>query len=82
MIAHDSHIVWLVCLILNSANPVLRYQVIKYGKLVFEESEDVRVEFEVKVLREYMDMEYFRKVQMDMVREWAESIAVVGDDND
>ncbi|AAM23974.1 putative nucleotidyltransferase [Caldanaerobacter subterraneus subsp. tengcongensis MB4] len=56
--------------ILNEANSVLRHQVIKYGKIIFEESEDVRVDFEVKTLREYMDMEYFRKVQMDIVKEW------------
>ncbi|MEQ2129873.1 nucleotidyltransferase domain-containing protein [Caldanaerobacter subterraneus KAk] len=56
--------------ILNEANSVLRHQVIKYGKVIFEESEDVRVDFEVKTLREYMDMEYFRKVQMDIVKEW------------
>ncbi|MDK2828134.1 MAG: uncharacterized protein PWP67_934 [Clostridium butyricum] len=30
--------------VLNSANPVLRHQIIKFGKLIFEESEDVKVE--------------------------------------
>jgi len=63
--------------VLNSANPVLRHQVIKHGELIFEENEDVKVEFEVKTLREYMDMEYFRKVQMDVIKEWVKS--VVGD---
>ncbi|UZQ83720.1 type VII toxin-antitoxin system MntA family adenylyltransferase antitoxin [Thermoanaerobacter sp. RKWS2] len=66
--------------ILNSANPVLKHQVIKHGKLIFEENEDVKVEFEVKTLREYMDMEYFRKVQMDVIKEWVKS--VVGDNSD
>lgn len=56
--------------VLNEANPVLRHQVIKYGKIIFEESEEVRVNFEVQTLREYMDMEYFRKVQMEFVKEW------------
>ena len=56
--------------VLNEANPVLRHQVIKYGKIIFEESEEVRVNFEVQTLREYMDMEYFRRVQMEFVKEW------------
>ncbi|MBZ4656580.1 MAG: polymerase, beta domain protein region, partial [Thermoanaerobacter sp.] len=34
----------------------------------------------VKTLREYMDMEYFRKVQMDVIKEWVKS--VVGDNSD
>jgi uncharacterized protein len=56
--------------ILNTEKPVLRHQVIKYGKLVYMKDEDIKVEFEVKVLREYMDMEYFRKTQMQCVKEW------------
>lgn len=56
--------------ILNSSNSVLSHQVIKYGKIAYEESEDIKVEFEVRVLREYMDMEYFRKVQMEGIDYW------------
>lgn len=65
--------------ILNSANPVLRHQVIKYGKLIYMESEDVKVDFEVKVLKEYMDMEPFRKVQMAGIKHWVEKTLGVDD---
>ncbi len=34
----------------------------------------VKVEFEVKTLREYMDMEPFRKTQMKFVKEWVENV--------
>lgn len=65
--------------ILNSANPVLRHQVIKYGKLIYMENEDVKVDFEVKVLKEYMDMEPFRKVQMAGIKHWVEKTLGVDD---
>lgn len=56
--------------ILNSANSVLKHQVIKYGKIVYNESEELRILFEVRVLKEYMDMDYFRKTQMHYISEW------------
>lgn len=59
--------------ILNSANAVLKHQVIKYGKLIFMENEDVKVNFEVRVLKEYMDMEPFRRTQMKYLNEWIEN---------
>lgn len=65
--------------ILNSANPVLRHQVIKYGKLIYMENEDVKVDFEVKVLKEHMDMEPFRKVQMAGIKHWVEKTLGVDD---
>ena len=40
---------------LNDAPPLLRYQVIKYGKLLFSRDERVRVMFEAKSLCEYLD---------------------------
>lgn len=58
--------------ILNSASPVLRHQIIKYGKLVYMESEEIKVFFEVKVLKVYMDMEPFRRTQMKYISEWIE----------
>jgi uncharacterized protein len=56
--------------ILNSAHSVLKHQVIKYGKIVYNESEESRILYEVRVLKEYMDMEYFRKTQMHYISEW------------
>ncbi|KRQ87802.1 Nucleotidyltransferase domain protein [Caloramator mitchellensis] len=56
--------------ILNDANEVLKFQVIKYGKNVYKVSEEERVLFEARAMDEYMDMEFFRRRQkeiMDMV---------------
>lgn len=58
--------------ILNCASPVLRHQIIKYGKLAYMESEEIKVFFEVKVLKVYMDMEPFRRTQMKYISEWIE----------
>lgn len=55
--------------ILNGANPVLRHQVIKYGKIIYEESLEEKVIFEAKVLSVYMDMEPFRRTQMEFINE-------------
>ena len=51
--------------ILNNANEVLKFQVIKYGKVVYEESQLSRVLFETRAASEYMDMEYFRNIQWE-----------------
>jgi uncharacterized protein len=59
--------------ILNSANSVLKHQVIKYGKLIYKETEELKVYFEVRVLKEYMDMDYFRKTQMYYINEWVKN---------
>lgn len=67
--------------ILNSANSVLKHQIIKYGKLIYMKSEDIKVKFEVKVLKEYMDMEPFRRTQMKYINQWIENIAG-GEEND
>ncbi len=56
--------------VLNSANSVLKHQVIKYGKLIYMEDEMVKVMFESRVQKEYMDMEYFRNTQMHYINQW------------
>lgn len=58
--------------ILNDGNPVLEHQVIKHGKLVYMKDEDIKVNYEVRVLKVYMDMEPFRKTQMEYIKQWAE----------
>lgn len=68
--------------IMNSANSVLRHQIIKYGKLVYMENEDVKVSFEVKTLKEYMDMEPFRRTQMKYVKEWIQNNMERDEQND
>jgi len=40
---------------LNDAPPLLKYQVIKYGRLLFSRDERARVTFEAKSLCEYLD---------------------------
>jgi len=50
---------------LNEASPLLRYEVIKHGKLLYCRDELARVAFEERTLDEYLDMnriekEYFK----------------------
>lgn len=40
---------------LNSANPLLRYEVIKGGRTIYASSDEERIAFEMKTLREYGD---------------------------
>ena len=49
--------------ILNNVNEVLKFQVIKYGKVIYMESLYTKVMFESKTMSEYMDKEYFRNTQ-------------------
>lgn len=52
--------------ILNNAPPVLKFQVIKYGVKLYMEDEVDKVNFEAKVVSEYMDMEPFRRRQNEI----------------
>lgn len=52
--------------ILNSASPVLKFQVVKYGAKLYMEDEVDKVNFEAKVVSEYMDMEPFRRRQNEI----------------
>lgn len=49
--------------ILNNVNEVLRFQVIKYGKVLYMESLYTKVMFEARTMSEYMDKEHFRNIQ-------------------
>jgi len=42
--------------ILNTAPPLLRHQVLRYGRRIFERDRQARVDFEVRVGREYEDV--------------------------
>ena len=48
--------------VLNDAPPVLKYEVIKYGR-VLKENKDARVMFETMTLSEYLDTEHLRNTQ-------------------
>lgn len=49
--------------ILNNVDEILKFQVIKYGKIIYMESLYSKVIFESRVMSEYMDKEYFRNTQ-------------------
>lgn len=49
--------------ILNNVNEVLKFQVIKYGKVIYMESLYTKVMFESRTMSEYMDKEHFRNTQ-------------------
>jgi len=42
-------------IILNTSPPLLKYQVIKHGKIVYSRSEEARIAFESRALSEYLD---------------------------
>lgn len=49
--------------ILNNVNEVLKFQVIKYGEIIYMESLYSKVMFESRIMSEYMDKEHFRNIQ-------------------
>ena len=49
--------------ILNNVNEVLRFQVIKYGKIIYMKNLYTKVMFESRTMSEYMDKEHFRNTQ-------------------
>jgi predicted nucleotidyltransferase len=42
-------------IILNTSSPLLKYQVIKHGKIIYSQNEEARITFEAKAQREYLD---------------------------
>ena len=50
-------------IILNEADEVLKFQVIKYGKLIYVRDLTEKVLFEARAMSEYMDMEHFRNTR-------------------
>jgi predicted nucleotidyltransferase len=42
-------------IVLNTAPPLLKYQVIKHGKLIHSKDEEARIKFEAKTQDEYLD---------------------------
>jgi len=42
-------------IVLNTARPLLRHQVIRYGKIIYSRDWRARVEFEARAEKEYMD---------------------------
>ena len=51
--------------VLNEATPLLAYQVLKNGKVLYEDSRThPRVGFIVRVTKQYMDTEHFRQLSL------------------
>ena len=54
--------------VLNTASPVLRMQVLKYGILIKKETR-IYIDFYVTTLNEYDDLKYFRReIEENMLR--------------
>ena len=60
--------------ILNTAPPLLRYQVIKHGTVLYSRDEKTRVEFEAKATGEYLDFsrrrERYDEGLMEEISKW------------
>jgi len=52
---------------LKTANPVLRFEVVSTGVLIFKKSDHVENSFELSTLREYRDTGHLRAVQAEIV---------------
>jgi len=49
---------------LNNSPLSFRFNVIRYGEILFSKNEDVRSDFEALTISEYHDFAYFRRVYM------------------
>lgn len=50
-------------LIVNNAPPFLRFQIARYGRLVFSRSEALRIEFQVKAIADYNDVKHLLDIR-------------------
>lgn len=50
-------------IVLNNAPPFLKFQVIRYGRLVFSRSEAKRIDFQVKTITKYNDVKRLIDIQ-------------------
>lgn len=60
--------------VLNTAPPLLRHQVIKYGRVLYNRDERARVEFEARAGKEYLDLkrrrERYDEALMEEISRW------------
>jgi predicted nucleotidyltransferase len=49
--------------LLNKATPLLAYEVIHHGILVFSRSEDLRIQFEISSLKRHADTKHLRDIK-------------------
>ena len=55
--------------ILNQSPPLLCYQAVLKGKILYIQNKEKRTDFELKVLREYEDTKFLRKIQSHYLKE-------------
>ncbi len=54
--------------ILNEATPVLQYEVVRAGRLLYERDHSLRVEFEARAVQHYLDLEPFYRVSRSYLK--------------
>jgi len=54
--------------ILNRANPVLKYEVATKGTAIFEREKEILDNFKIKSLKYYMDTKNFRKLYQKSIK--------------
>jgi predicted nucleotidyltransferase len=54
---------------LKTASPLLRFEVLRTGSLIFKKDDSVENGFELSVMREYRDTAILRKVQAGVLKE-------------
>lgn len=53
---------------LKTASPVLRFEIIKNGLLIYKKDENVENDFELATLKQYKDTAYLRKKQVEVLK--------------
>ena len=58
--------------LLNSASAFLKYQVAMEGLALYEQSEDLFLEFAIRAMKEYEDVRHFDKYYQEIVQDFLE----------
>jgi len=57
-------------IVLNTElSPVFGFEILKHGILLLDRDEDLRIDFENRILRQYYDWQYFLKRQIEAERD-------------
>lgn len=59
-------------LLLNNASPLMKKEIVTSGRVIYASSEIEQEKFEMKVLQEYLDTAYLRKVQNEYLQKRVE----------
>ncbi|MBI3333007.1 MAG: nucleotidyltransferase domain-containing protein [Candidatus Omnitrophica bacterium] len=54
--------------LLNETTPLLAYEVVRGGRLIYERDHDARVEFEARAVQHYLDLEPFYRVSRSYLK--------------